>query len=122
MSYQQPNSSRLENTTFLITGAHGFIGAWIVKLIEDYGVQIILDALEGGVPEDQADVVVSTAHKAKGREWPTERPPRPLPAREARFPPYSTRSLSNGLQVIAVSHHEQPVIWAAWRLPDTLGE
>ena len=30
--------------------------------------------------------------------------------RENGFPPYSTRSLSNGLQVIAVSHHEQPVV------------
>ena len=47
---------------------------------------------------------------AQVRDWPSERPPRPLPAREARFPPYSTRSLSNGLQVIAVSHHEQPVV------------
>lgn len=42
--------------------------------------------------------------------WPAERPPRPMPAREARFPPYATRTLENGLQVIAVSHHEQPAV------------
>src|SRR4029453_6617620 len=47
---------------------------------------------------------------AQIRDWPSERPPRPLPAREARFPPYSTRTLSNALQVIAVSHHEQPAV------------
>jgi zinc protease len=47
---------------------------------------------------------------AQVRDWPSERPPRPLPAREARFPPYSTRTLANGLQVIAVSHHEEPAV------------
>ena len=43
-------------------------------------------------------------------DWPTERPPRPLPAKDVKFPPYQIRTLPNGLQVIAVSHHEQPAI------------
>lgn len=43
-------------------------------------------------------------------EWPAERPPKPLPAREVSFPPYQIRTLANGLQVIAVSHHEQPAV------------
>lgn len=43
-------------------------------------------------------------------DWPTERPPRPLPAREVNFPPYQVRTLPNGLQVVAVSHHEQPAV------------
>jgi zinc protease len=43
-------------------------------------------------------------------DWPTERPPRPLPAREITFPPYQVRTLPNGLQVVAVSHHEQPAV------------
>jgi zinc protease len=47
---------------------------------------------------------------AQARDWPSERPPRPLLAREVKFPPYSNRTLANGLQVIAVSHHEQPVV------------
>jgi zinc protease len=42
--------------------------------------------------------------------WPSERPPRPLPARQASFPPYEVRTLENGLQVVAVLHHEQPVV------------
>lgn len=42
--------------------------------------------------------------------WPSERPPRPLPAKDVRFPPYQIRTLSNGLQVIAVPHHEQPAV------------
>ena len=43
-------------------------------------------------------------------DWPSERPPRPLPARDVSFPPYQMKTLSNGLQVIAVSHHEQPAV------------
>lgn len=52
----------------------------------------------------------ATAARAQVPDWPSERPPRPLPAREAKFPPYSMRTLGNGLQVIAVSHHEQPAV------------
>jgi len=47
---------------------------------------------------------------AQVADWPSERPPRPLPARDVKFPPYQVRTLANGLQVIAVSHHEQPAI------------
>jgi zinc protease len=47
---------------------------------------------------------------AQVAEWPSERPPRPLPARDVKFPPYEFKTLSNGLQVIAVSHHEQPAV------------
>ena len=43
-------------------------------------------------------------------DWPSERPPRPLPARDVSFPPYQMKTLPNGLQVIAVSHHEQPAV------------
>ena len=53
---------------------------------------------------------VAAGASAQARDWPTERPPRPLPAREVSFPPYQVRTLSNGLQVIAVSHHEQPAV------------
>jgi zinc protease len=44
------------------------------------------------------------------RDWPSESAPRPLPARDVKFPPYQIRTLANGLQVIAVAHHEQPVV------------
>ena len=47
---------------------------------------------------------------AQVADWPTERPPRPLPARDVKFPPYSLKTLGNGLQMIAVSHHEQPAV------------
>ena len=57
-------------------------------------------------------MVAMTAGTASGqvRDWPTERPPRPLAAREVKFPPYTMRTLANGLQVVAVSHHEQPAV------------
>jgi zinc protease len=47
---------------------------------------------------------------AQTRQWPTERPPGPLAAREIKFPPYELQTLPNGLQVVAVLHHEQPVV------------
>lgn len=47
---------------------------------------------------------------AQTQDWPTEKPPRPLPARQSSFPPYQIRTLANGLQVVAVSHHEQPAV------------
>ncbi len=57
-----------------------------------------------------ATAAFSLPLSAQVRDWPSERPPRPLPAREVKFPPYANRVLGNGLQVIAVSHHEQPVV------------
>lgn len=47
---------------------------------------------------------------AQNRNWPSEAPPRPLSARQSAFPDYEIRTLENGLQVVAVLHHEQPVI------------
>ena len=47
---------------------------------------------------------------AQNRSWPSEGPPRPLPAREFRFPAYEVRTLPNGLQVVAVLQHEQPLV------------
>jgi zinc protease len=46
----------------------------------------------------------------QARNWPTERPPRPLEAQPVKFPPYELRKLPNGLQVVIVSHHEQPAV------------
>lgn len=42
--------------------------------------------------------------------WPADRPPRPLLARGVDFPPYQMVTLPNGLQVVVVSHHEQPSV------------
>jgi zinc protease len=55
-------------------------------------------------------VLCASAASAQHINWPSERPPRPLAARDVRFPPYEVRTLPNGLQIIAVLHHEQPVV------------
>jgi superfamily I DNA/RNA helicase len=45
-----------------------------VKVVAEHGEQKLIGALEKTADtEDQADVVISTAHKAKGREWPRVR-------------------------------------------------
>ncbi|WKU03726.1 UvrD-helicase domain-containing protein [Micromonospora sp. HUAS LYJ1] len=41
----------------------------LVKLIDDYGPTQIIQVVNSLVAEPSADVVISTAHKAKGREW-----------------------------------------------------
>jgi zinc protease len=57
-----------------------------------------------------AFVLSAGAAAAQVANWPAERPPRPLPARDINFPPYEIRTLPNGLQVVAVLHHEQPAV------------
>jgi zinc protease len=57
-----------------------------------------------------AGLGVSGAASAQVADWPAERPPEPLPARDVKFPPYEIRTLPNGLQVVVVQHHEQPIV------------
>ncbi|MFF2522479.1 UvrD-helicase domain-containing protein [Streptomyces liangshanensis] len=45
----------------------------LVGLIDDHGTDAILAAADALSSEDNADLVVSTAHRSKGREWPTVR-------------------------------------------------
>lgn len=40
-----------------------------VKLIDEYGVQTVKQIADKAVEEKYADIIISTAHKAKGREW-----------------------------------------------------
>ncbi|MGP3967406.1 UvrD-helicase domain-containing protein [Streptomyces sp. 6N223] len=45
----------------------------LVEVVEQHGTRAILAAVDQLAPEEYAQVTVSTAHKAKGREWPTVR-------------------------------------------------
>jgi zinc protease len=54
-------------------------------------------------------LAIAPAARAQS-DWPAEHPPAPLLARDVSFPPYQMKTLANGLQVIAVSHHEQPAV------------
>jgi hypothetical protein len=42
--------------------------------------------------------------------WPNEFPPRALAARPVNFPPYQMQTMPNGLRIIAVAHHENPIV------------
>ena len=55
-------------------------------------------------------LIGATGAQAQVRDWPLELPPRPLPPRDVAFPPYEVRTLSNGMQVMTVLHHEQPAV------------
>jgi len=45
----------------------------MTRLIDDYSPEKIIEGLGRTVSEAAADLIVSTAHKSKGREWPTVR-------------------------------------------------
>ena len=49
-------------------------------------------------------------------------PPAPEPLKKLSFPAYSEMKLKNGLEVVVVEHHEQPVasLWLAFRAGSTL--
>jgi superfamily I DNA/RNA helicase len=58
-----------EVQTYVVEDEQGGDLRLMVKLVDDFTVETILAALERMIPESQADVIVSTAHKSKGREW-----------------------------------------------------
>jgi hypothetical protein len=68
----------------------------LVSLVQDYGVPAILSALERMPSEAYADVVVSTAHKAKGREWDTVQ-------LASDFPPPSADPVPEELRLLYVA-------------------
>lgn len=47
---------------------------------------------------------------AQVRNWPSESQPGPLAVKPVAFPAFETRTLANGLRVVAVSHREQPAV------------
>jgi len=42
----------------------------MVKLVDDFGYERIIEAVEGQLSEAKADIVLGTTHAVKGREWP----------------------------------------------------
>ena len=80
--------------------AYGTLGLTTVALCASLGI----------TAGAQASRPLDRQLETQGRQWPTERPPRPLEARPVKFPPYELRKLPNGLQVVIVSHHEQPSV------------
>lgn len=62
-------SSWSEVQTYISEDAQGSELRLLAKLVDDFGVPAILAALGSTIREEDADVIVSTAHKSKGREW-----------------------------------------------------
>lgn len=44
-----------------------------MELVDTHGPEVIIAAVDALTDESKAEVTVSTAHKAKGREWPEVR-------------------------------------------------
>lgn len=65
--------------------------ALLVRLLDEFGIDIVVDALEGMVAEEAADVIISTAHKAKGRQWSRVRLAGDFPEADDRMTPEELR-------------------------------
>jgi zinc protease len=80
------------------------------RISSAFGAAVTLALLTAPAVATQGRPTSATTLAGQSPSWPSEGPPRPLPAREVRFPPYEIRMLPNGLQVVAVLHHEQPIV------------
>ncbi len=60
--------------------------AVLVKLVDAYGPDQLLGAVERAVPENQAQLVISTAHKGKGRQFDTVKIASDFPSPVSRDP------------------------------------
>jgi zinc protease len=49
---------------------------------------------------------------AQVKDWPSSRPPAPLPRHKTPFPAYDIRTMPNGMSVVVVQHTELPVVSA----------
>lgn len=88
----------------------------MVKLIDEFGAQRIIDALERQPREPDADLVVSTCHKSKGREWdrvqlggdfkPPREPGKDLSPAELRLLYVAVTRARRELDITAVAHAE----------------
>lgn len=82
-----------------------------IKAIATLGMFSVLTALVAAQAVPGGGTALRQASQgARIANWPREGPPRPLPARPVVFPPYEIRKLANGLQVVLVSHNEQPSV------------
>jgi zinc protease len=57
-----------------------------------------------------AMLIAATVSASARQQWPKSTFPPPLAARPVSFPPYQIKTLSNGLQVVVVLHHEEPAV------------
>ena len=69
------------------------IGGWAVSVL------VPATVLLSGYP----------AIRLSAQAFPTK-PPKPTPLSPARFPPFQEVALPNGLQLVIIEHHEQPVV------------
>jgi hypothetical protein len=80
-----------------------------VQLIDTYGAEVVIDIVDRLSPEEVAETVVSTAHKAKGREWATVRIAGdfPKPRRNYNGQPAEVPRADAMLAYVAVSRARQ---------------
>lgn len=98
-----------------------------VDLVDTHGPDAILAAVSELIEEAHADITVSTAHKAKGREWPTVRigndfpqPKDPAPGASAAAQTPDVSDTDARLAYVAVTRarHQLDLGGLAWNATD----
>jgi len=91
----------------------------MVRLIDEFTPRGIIDAMRAMSREDQAEVVISTAHKSKGRQWPTvqlasdfKRPKEKDNAGEQRLLYVAVTRAQNTLDIEALADEEEKALEA----------
>src|SRR5688572_3229740 len=55
-------------------------------------------------------LLAAPAVLAQTSQAPKATPPPPAPAKDVRFPPFEQKTLGNGLRVVVIEQHEQPLV------------
>lgn len=88
----------------------------MVKLVEDFGVGVIVEALERMPSAERADMLVSTAHKSKGLQWPSVQIADDFPDPDDRERPPSDEEYR--LAYVAATRAERELDVSACRMLD----
>ncbi|WP_323138645.1 UvrD-helicase domain-containing protein [Streptomyces sp. NBC_01571] len=78
----------------------------LIDIIDEYGVDVVLAAVRNLHAEDDAEVAVSTAHKSKGREWPTVKIAND-------FEPKVAKTTQQGVDVLEIDVEEARLAYVA---------
>lgn len=69
--------------------------------MKTFRIQIMIAGMVG---------VLLAASAVLAQTPPKATPPSPAPAKEVRFPPFEQKTLGNGLRVVVIEQHEQPLV------------
>jgi zinc protease len=71
---------------------------------------LLLAAVSPGLAQTAPAAAANAAAKPKAMATTAATPPPPAPAHEIHFPAFEQKTLANGLRVVVIQQHEQPIV------------